>query len=163
MSSSGSCPYGPSQSNFAPLASTSSPPGTSTDAPYNQAIPILVAHLKDESYDQEARAAIARALAVPEARANWRDLVDLYRQTSPEKDQLKEALAAAITVIAERAVANELIDLLFDAQLGPSRLLLLKAFTRLRLPHTWTLITQALADTDLTTHEHQGISVGELL
>jgi hypothetical protein len=117
--------------------------------PYDRAIPILVRHLKDPSYDETARAAIARALAVPEARGMWLDLVDLYRRTDRQQDQLKQALAAAIAVTAERSVANELITLLFDADLGSSRVLLLSALTRLRLPNTWPLITAALSDADL--------------
>lgn len=119
-------------------------------APYAGAIPILMRHLKDASYDEEARAAIARALAVPEARGTWRDLVDLYRETDPAQDQLKQALAAALCVIADRGAADELIRLLFDTDLGPSRILLLGAVTRLRLPAAWDVIAKALADDDLS-------------
>lgn len=98
--------------------------------PYDRAIPILVRHLKDPSYDEEARAAIARALAVPEARGACRDLVNLYRQTNRHQDRLKQSLAAAIAVTAERSAADELIGLLFDPDLGSSRVLLLRALTR---------------------------------
>lgn len=117
--------------------------------PYDQAVPILVRHLKDSSYNEEARAAIARALAVPEARGAWRDLVDLYRCVDRQQDQIKQALAAAIAVTAERSGADELVTLLFDTDMGSSRILLLRALTRLRLPDAWSLITKALSDADL--------------
>jgi len=117
--------------------------------PYDRAIPILVRHLEDPSYDEESRAAIALALAVPEAGSSWRELVDLYHRTDRQQQQLAQALATAIAVTARRTVADELITLLFDAEMGSSRVLLLRAVTRLRLPNAWPLITEALSDPDL--------------
>lgn len=117
--------------------------------PYLTAVPILLRHLHLSTYDDGSRAVIAGALAVPEARSAWRDLVDLYRHTDPADYELKEALAEAVATTAHRAVTDELTDLLFDTALGPTRILFLRAVTRLRLPNAWPLISRALADSDL--------------
>ena len=44
---------------------------------YPKLVPVLLAHLKRE-YPDKIREGIARALAVPEARAGWKQLVNCY-------------------------------------------------------------------------------------
>lgn len=87
-------------------------------SPYPEAIPILFRHLRLPSYAEEPRAAIAQALAVPETRDHWREIVDMYRQTDPRQDRLMQALANVIDVTANRRVSDKLVELVFILCLG---------------------------------------------
>src|SRR5262245_7293312 len=50
-----------------------------TPGSYPEAVPILLAHLP-RPYPGPVREGIARALAVPEAKAGWRALTEMYRK-----------------------------------------------------------------------------------
>jgi hypothetical protein len=94
-------------------------------------VPLLLEHLQ-RPYPDRVRAGIARALAVREARSAWPLLVKLYRQE--RGDWSRDGLAVALGNIADDDVVDELIALVKDPQNGRSRVLLLDALRRSRLP-----------------------------
>jgi hypothetical protein len=99
-----------------------------TTRSYRGALPILLDHLQ-RTYPPAIREGIARALAVREARFAWPLLVRLYREEP--NAQVKDGLAVAVANTADKSVADELIGLIREPQLGDSRLLLLGALPRL--------------------------------
>jgi hypothetical protein len=98
---------------------------------YSQSLPILLDHLQ-RPYPDAVRDGIARALAVPSAKFAWALLIQLYRQEQGNRTQ--QALAVALSNIADDEVIRELIALAGDTELGTSRVLLLDALRRSRLP-----------------------------
>jgi hypothetical protein len=99
--------------------------------PYTQSLPILLDHLQ-RPYPDAVREGIGRAMAVPGAKFAWPMLVKLYRQEHPGR--AKDGLAVAIANVVDDETLEELIALAGDAQHGESRLLLLNALERSRLP-----------------------------
>jgi hypothetical protein len=98
---------------------------------YPRSLPILLNHLQ-RPYPEAIRDGIARALAIPDAKFAWHVLVNLYRR-EPE-NRAKDGLAVALSNIADDEVMTELISLARDARYGGSRILLLDALRRSRLP-----------------------------
>lgn len=98
---------------------------------YAALVPLLLDHLQ-RPYPDRVRAGIARALAVPEAKSAWPTLVKLYRQE--QGDWSRDGLAVALSNVADDTVIDELIGLAKDPQNGKSRVLLLDALRRSRLP-----------------------------
>lgn len=117
-----------------------------TTAPYTAALPILLTHLQ-HPYPEAVREGIARALAVPEAKFAWKVLLRVYRQ---EKEQrAKDGLAVAIAAVANEEVIDDVVSLARDAQLGPSRLLLLGALERSVDPRAGAALEELAADPEL--------------
>lgn len=88
--------------------------------------------LRLPGYAEETRAAIARALAVPETRDHSREIVDLYRQTDPRQDELYKPRPVSSTWRHVEGYLRSPFGLVFDPPLGSSRVLLRRALTRLR-------------------------------
>lgn len=121
-----------------------------TRASYTEALPILLAHLtSDAPYPPAIRAGIARALAVRESSEAWSTLVRLYREESDVRT--KDGLAVALSVAANRALIDELIELARDTNNGTSRMLLLPALTRSRQPQAKAALFDLASDPDLST------------
>lgn len=102
-----------------------------------RSLPILLDHLQ-RPYPKAVREGIARAMAVPAAKFAWPVLVKLYGQESEKR--VKDALAVALSNIADDEVLDDLIGLVRDPCHGESRLLLLSAFERLNLTQAWKLL-----------------------
>ncbi len=102
-----------------------------TSTNYGQAIPILVKHLP-RPYSEATREGIARALAVPEARAWWSILLDEYRSAPATRGRasVKEGLAAALAATASDEVIGDLVAVATDPSQGETRVLLLSALRR---------------------------------
>lgn len=98
-----------------------------TPASYPKAVPVLLAHLQRE-YPGPIREGLARALAVPEGRSGWDQLVHLY--ANEIEPRVKDGLAVALAGSVDESVLDQLIDLAKDTRHGPSRLLLLRALER---------------------------------
>lgn len=99
-----------------------------TPGSYPNAVPILLAHLP-LAYPAAVREGIARALAVPEAKAaGWGVLVRLYREE--QEQRAKDGLAVAIAATADDEVIGDVIALAREPEQGASRLLLLGALER---------------------------------
>ena len=118
-----------------------------TPNPYPTAVPILLAHLV-RPYPAPVREGIARALAVPEAKATgWDVLTRLYREEQELRP--KDGLAAAIAAAADDDVSGDVIALARDTRHGSSRLLLLSALDRSSDPRARAALMDLRADPDL--------------
>lgn len=118
-----------------------------TPGSYPKAVPILLAHLS-RPYPAAVREGIARALAVPDAKAvGWDVLIRLYRGESEER--VKDGLAAAIAAAADDDVIGDVIALARDTGQGSSRLLLLSALERSADQRARATLTDLATDPDL--------------
>jgi hypothetical protein len=110
-------------------------------ANYPDAIPILLKHLL-LPYSDRTREGIARALSFREAKYAWPVIVEEYKKAPIGKGIIepngveeyrlgtKDALAAALSIIADASVIEELIELAKDCSNGESRILLLSAIKK---------------------------------
>ena len=117
--------------------------------PYPEAVPILLQHLA-RPYSGAVKEGIARALAVPEARYAWHELVRIYRQEDTDHKRAKDGLAVAVAGAADEVVIGELIALARDTSQGSSRVLLLNALERSKDPRSLAALMSLGDDPDLT-------------
>lgn len=127
--------------------------------PYPEALSILLKHM-EYPYPDRVREGIARALAVGRAgwaaagvdfRFAWETLTRLYRKEEAGTDA-KAGLAVAISAMAESddELLDEVIALARDATLGESRILLLSALQRSRLPKARKALVELGTDPELS-------------
>jgi len=110
---------------------------------------VLLHHL-DSALPDRVREGITRAFVAAEARPLWTKLVHRYRgDPSPLDSGARQGLAEALMTLADREVKEDLLALLRDRSLGSSRVLLLRALTRLRLPDRWDLVGEFSHDPEL--------------
>ncbi len=117
-----------------------------TGGTYTQALPVLLKHLT-RPYPPPILAGIARALAVPESGHGWQLLTTLFAEQ--DNEQVKDGLAVAIAKAAADAVIDDVIALVRDPRHGPSRLLLLSALARSRLPQARAALFELQEDSVL--------------
>jgi hypothetical protein len=122
---------------------------------YPSAVPVLLEHLA-KPYSQTILWSLANALAVPEARSAWPDLVAAYKSTptpaagSPEDGMgLKDGLANALAATVSKDTISTLIALAKDPSHGNSRLLLLQGIRRSRDPRAKLAIEELSTDPQL--------------
>lgn len=115
---------------------------------YPNAIPILIEHLQ-RPYPGRIREGIARALAVREAKFAYPLLVRLWREEPDEPRTAKQGLAVAVAVTAFPEHLDEVIDLVRDARLGPTRGLLLRVLEKSKEPRAWATLMSLGADPDI--------------
>jgi hypothetical protein len=125
-----------------------------TKEPYPKLIPVLLAHL-DREYPSKVREGIARALAVPEARAGWSQLVRSFL-AEPKNDengndnQVKWALHLALSGAADASVLDELIKLAADRRRhGVHRLFFVDSLVRIKDPRAVAALEELEDDPDL--------------
>lgn len=121
---------------------------------YESAIPILLRHLKLPHLDR-TKEGIARALAVPEARKDWRILADEYRKSASTQEDAarlgaKDGLAVALSAIADDTTINELLELAKDRRNGASRILLLSAIRKSKSELAANTLDELAADPELS-------------
>lgn len=98
---------------------------------YTEAIPVLVRHL-NLPYSSRTLEGIIRTLTVPEARgAAGKALLDALKSNQTSDDQLRFALANALTVVADRSLAQEIRALARDPHYADVRSELRKAMAKL--------------------------------
>jgi hypothetical protein len=120
-----------------------------TKTPYPQLLPILFAHL-DRPYPPRVREGIARALAVPESRSHWDELVNRYlAETDTTTNGMKWALHLAISAAADVTVLDTLIGLACDRRHGRNRALFVDAFARIKDPRAQAALAELASDPDL--------------
>lgn len=124
------------------------------EAPYAALLPVLLAHL-DKPYPHPVRESIARALAVPEARSFWDQLVVRF-ESEPEAavSQVKWALHLAIAAAADVSVLPALIRLAVDRKHGRNRAMFAlalgnMAFGKLRDPLARAALNELRGDPDI--------------
>jgi HEAT repeat protein len=118
-----------------------------SEAPYPEAIPILIEHL-EHPYPDRVREGMARALGVPDARPWWKSLIDLY-QREPQGTNAKDGLAVALAAVSDDAVVDDVIRLAEDTGHGASRVLLLSALHRSQEAHARRALEGLRGDPDL--------------
>lgn len=120
-----------------------------TKTRYPQLLPILFAHL-DRPYPQKVRVGIARALAVPESRSRWDELVNRYlAETDTTTNGIKWALHLAIAAAADVTVLDTLIRLACDRRHGRNRAMFIDALARIKDPRSTAAIAELANDPDL--------------
>lgn len=88
-----------------------------TPGSYPKAVPILLAHL-ERPYPAAVREGIARALAVPDARAaGWSVLMRLFAEEREKR--VKDGLAVALAAAADDQVIGDIIALARDPDTAP--------------------------------------------
>jgi hypothetical protein len=116
---------------------------------FRKAIPVLLDHLR-RPYPDVIRAGIAQRLAVRATlKIGWRILVEEFRNTGYDHEQVKDSLGAALSGAADNSVMDELIGLAKDRSLGTSRIMLLRGIRRSRLPQASEAIAELADDPDL--------------
>ena len=123
-----------------------------TDDPYPDAVPILLHHLP-KPYPDRLRAGIARALAVPEARYAWAQILEAYRKEPPmEVGEMaaKEGLAVALSAIADDDVIDDVLEVFEDKSECNSRMILTVPLEKSKDPRA-TEALLALRDDPLIT------------
>ncbi len=99
--------------------------------PYPTLIPVLLKHLQ-EQYPPRIKEGIARALAVPDARKIWNELVAIF--LAEPNNEVKWALHLALAAAADRSVLHELIALARDQKHGRNRAMFIDALFRIHDP-----------------------------
>lgn len=118
-----------------------------TDDCYTEAIPVLLTHL-DRPYPAAIREGIARALAVPEAADAWAVLAAAYRTET--NFQVKDGLAVAVSNTAGRDHLEEVVSMLSDRSLGPSRVLMLRILRSIDKTRANAILEKLSDDPDLS-------------
>jgi hypothetical protein len=95
------------------------------------------------------REGIARALAVPEAKFAWEQLVRMYKEEKDESARNGLAVAVANIAVAHKELVEQVIPLARDMHLGSSRLLLLIALERSPDPRARAVLMELGTDPDL--------------
>lgn len=121
-----------------------------TKKTYANLLPILLDHL-DRPYPDGIREGIARAMAVPEARLFWEELVDRYLAESDSSTHgIKWALHLAIAEAADATVLDTLIRLTVDRRHGRNRALFVDALARIDDPKAHAALIELARDPDLS-------------
>lgn len=121
-----------------------------TPESYPAAIPVLIAHLQRD-YPARVLEGIARALAVPYARAAWPVILEMFRASIDQTTfGVKAALGVTLSALADETRVPELIALVSDRSHGENRLPILGALSRSRSPEAMLALERAREDPDLT-------------
>lgn len=116
---------------------------------FAQATPILLEHLKRE-YPDHVREAILRALATPDARSHWNELVDIFENnTIGLPPSIRYVAALALSGAADDAVLDDVVRLISEKRLGIDRAPLLLVFIRSKSPKAKMMLLELRDDPDL--------------
>jgi hypothetical protein len=120
-----------------------------TTRPYPKAVPTLLDHLQ-RPYPAGVTEGIARALAVPEARAAWGDLLRLF-ETDPDTTTsgVKWALGCALAAASTDDVVEDLVRLVEDRRHGGNRIALVRSLAKSDNPRARRALVEAAADPEL--------------
>lgn len=120
-----------------------------TKKPYPKLLPVLFKHL-DRLYPERVREGIARALAVPEARSLWHEIVSRYLAEADNTPHgIKWALHLIIAAAADVTVLDTLIRLVCDRRHGRNRALFVDALARIDDPRARAALAELASDPDL--------------
>lgn len=127
-----------------------------TVAPYPGAIPVLLAHLPMTDHPRVLEG-IVRALSVKEAKDDaWEPLLRQFEaHASPEAISapgLADALANALSVVAGREKASDLLRLSQDPRYGSARIFFLDALGRIGDDTALPVLAQLEYDGELGSH-----------
>ncbi len=113
---------------------------------YPDAIPVLFEHLH-KPYPEKIVEGILRALAVPESKSGWRDLLSVF-EAAPSKDSggLRWAAGCALGAAADDGVIAEVMRIVSDLDYGFDRATLLPALGRSHDARASMLLHELRAD-----------------
>jgi hypothetical protein len=120
---------------------------------YPQLVPVLLKHL-DRKYPEKIREGIARALAVPDARIGWKQLLRAF-SAEPALDeqgnpsQVKWALHLAIAAAADASGVHDLVALTANRRHGENRSYFVDALARIDSPQARAALEELKGDPDL--------------
>lgn len=98
--------------------------------PYPEAIPILFEHLH-KPYPERVVEGILRALAVPESRPRWQELLSVFESAPAQStDGLRWAAGCALGAAADDGVIADVLRIAGDLSYGFDRATLLPALAR---------------------------------
>ncbi len=115
---------------------------------YACAIPILLEHAKRD-YPEWLREDILRAMATPEARSYWSELVELLESDSLLPPSVRWLASLVLNAAADDSVADDVIRLASDRRLGVYRVVLIFTLQRLKSPRAKMLLLELRKDPDL--------------
>lgn len=118
-----------------------------TSTPYPEAVPILLMHLQ-RPYPDRTREGIARALAVPEARSAWANLLRSYEREDASS-RAKDGLAVALAALANDDVLEDVIELVRDTGHGESRVFFVRTLARSGNPRARAVLRELQGDPHL--------------
>lgn len=124
-------------------------PSTGARSGHLRILDIALRHLGRDGYDDFSRGEIARHLEVKSAGERWDQIVFHYRRATGELE--REALASALAACARSSNVDELMELVQDASLGESRILLLRPINRLRRSDGKAFVARLVDDPVLGT------------
>jgi hypothetical protein len=114
------------------------------------AIPVLLEHVKERKYPDTIREGMLRALATPEARGHWDELVGFFEHNSLTLPPERRYLAAlALHGAADDSVIEDVIRLARNSALGLNRAPLLLTLQRSKNPKAKMLLLNLRDDPDL--------------
>lgn len=114
-----------------------------------RAIPVLLEQLRQD-HPRQVKVSMLRALARPEARLIWPELVEMFRSNSiglPEDDTY--IIAAVLEAAADGSVLDDVLRLVVDGSLGLARAPLLYALKRSKNPKAKMMLMELATDPDL--------------
>jgi len=116
---------------------------------YPEAIPVLFEQLKYD-YPDHVREGILRALATPDARGRWDELVGIFEyNTANLSPEIRYVAALALSGAADETVLDDVIRLAQDKRLGFDRVPLLLALVRSKTPKAKMVLLELRDDPDL--------------
>lgn len=118
-----------------------------TAEPYDEALPILLQHLKRGGYPERVMESLGRALAVPRSIVFWDDLKALYFNAKTKGE--RHGVAVALSVAATNAKFDDLVEFINTGELGDSRLFFLKHLVRVDRVRAWPIIESLAEDPEL--------------
>jgi hypothetical protein len=120
-----------------------------TKAAYPAAVPVLFEHLR-RPYPDRVMEGIVRALAIPESRAEWATLLELFQSRPAGRiGGVKSALSFALVAAADDDVIADIIALVSNPAHGEDRIPLLDALARSSSAEAHRVLEHATQDPQL--------------
>lgn len=118
-------------------------------AGYEQAIDVLLQHVRLD-YPAKIKEGILRALAVPNARPRWKELLDFYEKNSLQlTPELYSLTGMVLAAASDDSVIGDVIRLAMDESKGGDRLPLLLALQRSNVPKARMLLNELRKDPEI--------------
>lgn len=116
---------------------------------YDQAIDLLFQHVRLD-YPDKIKEGILRALAVPNARPRWKELLEFYEKNSLQlPPELYSLTGMVLAAAADDSVIGDVIRLVMDESKGGDRLPLLLALQRSNVPKARMLLNELRKDPEI--------------
>jgi hypothetical protein len=116
---------------------------------YTAALPVLLGHMH-KPYPEKIREGIFRALAVPEARIGWHELLAIFEKKEKGYDgRIRWVVAVALGATADDSVLKDLLEIVGNLKNGFDRAALLPALFKSNSAQARTALDGLLADPEI--------------